>query len=371
MRYDLVAVVIFAIFLGIYLRLPHRELDWQGTILPLAREFAGADPGSLAPLEGKVVVITGPTSGIGLGLARAYSKLGARIVAVARSQRKLENLQQEIPNVFPVQADFVDLDDVKNAAERIMDKFDHIDMLINNAGIFEKDFELHSTTKGHDRTFTVNYLSHFLLTEKLAPRLKNSTILQMSSSAHWAVDGYDLIPSDSEPPIASKPGGSSFAYRAWRAYGNSKFAQILHARALRKYNPVLENARIVAVCPGFVATQIVFKQDSFIYKIHSSLHYPMDGYGLTSSLLISLNSTIETDYYVNSAMTAFPPIVLPHLFSQLRIRDAIAYVGVLAFFWGQKAFGGAQEALSSPETYDEIKMRALYDWSLNEVSEYL
>ena len=186
MTFRALLATLLAILFTMYLRQPHRELDWTGEIFPMARRFADAESSDFhTPLAAKVVVITGCTSGIGLGLARAFAKLGAKVVAIARSDRKLSSLQEELPSVITVKADLGDLSSVSQGAGKILETLDRIDILINNAGMFEKNFlKKDSTPQGHDRVFTVNYLSHFLLTLKLSPILTNATIVHTVSS-HW------------------------------------------------------------------------------------------------------------------------------------------------------------------------------------------
>jgi len=116
--------------------------------------------------------------------------------------------------------------------------------------------------QGFDRVFTVNYLSHFLLTEKMIPLLQKSAdarVVQVSSSYHWGVDGSDLLPGPhGESPIASRPGGSHglVLFRSQRSYANSKLAQIYHARAFKRYHPDLTNIRLISICPAWVGTSI-------------------------------------------------------------------------------------------------------------------
>jgi NAD(P)-dependent dehydrogenase (short-subunit alcohol dehydrogenase family) len=196
-------------------------------------------------LNGVVVLITGATSGIGLGLTRWLYRHDATVIAMGRSASKLEALynelrQQEFDNntkdgersvlvqqpqrFFPVVADFADLQSVSSAVDAMVrgeyyDDFvssdpdedapsdathfpDHIDILVNNAGMhlgletmWDPTYQP-ATKDGYDLVFQTNYLAHFLLTEKLLPTLlarsSSPRVVQVTSTFHFAVDGSDL-----------------------------------------------------------------------------------------------------------------------------------------------------------------------------------
>jgi len=139
-RTSFILVCIFAIF-----------WQWKQPLLPisyynqLAWQQRHPDTVSKAsieqPLVGVTVVITGPTSGLGLGLAKTLYRMGATIVAVGRSPSKLSSLNtvlasldNESHRVYTFVADFTDLVSVSKAADAILAKFDSLDFLINNAG---------------------------------------------------------------------------------------------------------------------------------------------------------------------------------------------------------------------------------------------
>lgn len=251
-------IAVLAIVLGILSNVPHRELEWDEKVLPMARSFAHVVEDTDTPLSHKIVVITGATSGIGLSLTKKLSRLGATVVALGRSPAKLAALRDEIGTVQTVQVDLVDLESVAKAAHNISTTHERIDILVNNAGIhdgMDNIFGKLETKQGYDKVFGVNYLAHYLLTAKLAPTVMNATdpvIVQVSSSYHWVVDGSDLRPIGDKPPTASQRGGShGFGlFRSTRSYANTKLAQILHSRALHRRHPILSKARIVNVCPA-------------------------------------------------------------------------------------------------------------------------
>jgi retinol dehydrogenase 12 len=274
------AIVVVAL-VAILLARPHPELDWENHIIPMARQYTDNSEGIL-PLTGVTVVISGATNGIGLSLTRALSKLGATVIGMGRSSQKLAALTEEIPTVLPIKADFSDLASVARAADEIVKSTEKIDILINNAGMNHGGTNTWSTSpQGYDTVFVVNYLSHYLLTEKLATTIANSTkpmVVQLSSSYHRGVDGWDLVPTETQAPIASLPGGSpGFGiFRSQRSYANSKLAQILHARALKRRHPVLGKARVVSVCPTWVQTNITTSSGKHVCppNLHSLSDFP-------------------------------------------------------------------------------------------------
>jgi NAD(P)-dependent dehydrogenase (short-subunit alcohol dehydrogenase family) len=365
-------------FVAVWLGIPHRQLDWQGDVLPMAHKKMGLTSPTDTPLAGIVVVITGSTSGIGLALTESIAKLGATVVAIGRSKSKLTQLQHDVEGVIPIVADLNDLQSVAKAADEIREKFDHIDILINNAGMHYK-FTLHhpSTPQGYDQVFSVNYLSHFLLTEKMIPLLKNSTrptLIEMSSSYHWAVDGSDLMPFNNEAPIAARPGSTHILFwRDQRSYANSKLAQILNMRALQRQDG-LSGIRMVSVCPGWVGTQIAGKQGSAVHFILNSLAFDASSWGLASTFHAMFDSN-DDDFYISSKFQVVFRYLIP-LFKQpwtyrVGLRDLIGNLLAFAMILGQKFVAEAHGAISSPESYNVTLQDSLYTWSKQAVAEFL
>jgi NAD(P)-dependent dehydrogenase (short-subunit alcohol dehydrogenase family) len=397
MRLTYVFVAVLAVAVALlriaFVRITPKEVDWDGVVIPMARAAlgrgeAGEDGTTTSnrpPLEGVKVVITGATNGIGLSLARALTqRLGATVIAVGRSEVKLQQLKGELgDSVTTVQADLVDLSSVSRAADKISETFDSIDVLINNAGItypssFTLDTTRFATQQGYDRLFVTNYLSHVLLTEKLLPKLQSSprpTVVQVTSTFHWGVDGSDLVPSkDGDLPIvAARPGGSHglLYFRAQRAYANSKLAQLYHARSLkRRYS----NFRVVSVCPSWVGTDIVGPDGDPAHEVIMTMGYRVDGWGISSALFGLFANETGDDYYTN---TGFFNLMTP-LFSRMPqwtytvgVRDAITVTYALAGLVGQHFFSGIAPTRSSPESYDTQKGEALWDWSYKALTPYL
>lgn len=141
-------------------------------------------------LNGKHVVITGATAGIGQASAIALAKAGARITLVARSQQKAEDTLSEIKAVsgrddhrYAI-ADFSSLESVRKGAEEILSWGDKIDILQNNAGYAAP--ERRETVDGFEENFAVNHLAPFLLTGILLPLISNegSRIVNVGSHSY-------------------------------------------------------------------------------------------------------------------------------------------------------------------------------------------
>jgi NAD(P)-dependent dehydrogenase (short-subunit alcohol dehydrogenase family) len=378
------ATTLAVALVGIILAVPHRDLDYDKVIIPMAQRYAGDSnetPSQQQPLSDTIVVVTGATSGIGLALTRALSKMGAQVVALGRSSSKLADLKEELPSIQIVKVDLSDLESVSQAADQLITSFPRIDILVNNGGMHAGYGNFAASPpnpQGFDPVFAVNYLSHFLLTEKLSSSLSKSTrpvILQTSSSYHWGVDGSDLLPEESGSPIASQPGGSHgwYVWRGQRSYANSKLAQIYHARSLKAQHPDLAKARIVSFCPGWVATSIAGK-GSFGDSLMDKFAFPMEGWGIASALHAMFEDNDE-DYYINTqGFKAFEYLFadLPPWFYKTGLRDLVSLCSATLGLIVQRVVPYAgHPGVSSPESYNATIRDALYDWSQKAVAKWI
>jgi len=207
---------------------------------------------------GKVVVITGATSGIGRIAAERLAAQGARIIIVARDQnraeRSLARLRTIAPNVAHRAhiANLLSLAATRQVGDRIAAEEPRIDVLINNAGSIFSTRAV--TVDGLERTFALNHMAYFVLTHQLRERLIASAPARIVNTASAAHQGQFLDFDDLQ---------MEKHYRARTAYGRSKLANILFTRELARG---LSGTGVTANClhPGFVATGLG-QRDSVIF----------------------------------------------------------------------------------------------------------
>jgi retinol dehydrogenase 12 len=200
-------------------------------------------------MQGKVVVITGATSGIGQVAAEYLAALGARLVLVARDPARGERTLAQLRHIAPKgghgvhYADLSRLSEMKRVAGEIAAAEPRIDVLINNAGAFFNARRL--TEDGLEMTFALNHIAYFVLTAGLLDRLKAAAPARVVSTASGAHRSASLDFGDLQ---------TAKGYAGFRAYGRSKLCNILFTRELARR---LSGSGITANCihPGFVATR--------------------------------------------------------------------------------------------------------------------
>ena len=197
----------------------------------------------------KVVVITGATSGIGEVAADHLAQAGARIVLIARDHERGEKTRRHLHAVAGHAdhtvhyADLSRLSEMKRVAKEIADIEPHIDVLINNAGAMFTSRLV--TSDGLEKTFALNHMSYFVMTNVLLDRLKATPGARIVSTASDAHKSAKLNFDD----LQSERGYSGFV-----VYGRSKLANILFTRELARR---LAGTGVTANClhPGFVDTR--------------------------------------------------------------------------------------------------------------------
>ena len=201
-------------------------------------------------LSGKVIVVTGATSGIGFETARVLAERGAHTVIVGRNEEKLETslakLKDQSGNsdIESLRCDFASQAQIRRAAEEFKKRLSRLDVLVNNAGaVFLSRAE---TEDGVERTLDVNHLGYFLFTVLLLDLLKASAPARIVNVASDAHEGASFNFADP---------GLQEGYAPMKAYGQSKLANLLFTYELAKR---LEGSGVTAnaLHPGFVATNI-------------------------------------------------------------------------------------------------------------------
>jgi retinol dehydrogenase-14 len=202
-------------------------------------------------MDGKVVLITGATSGIGKVTAKALAGMGAKVVIFGRDQSKGEQLLAEVRTASGeghadfILCDLASLNDVRKSALEFRSRFDRLDVLIDNAGGINGKRRV--TVDGFEYTFGVNHLAHFVLTNLLLDKLKASApsrVVVTSSSAHTFghIDFEDLM--------------TERRYGFMKVYGQSKLANALFTFELARR---LDGTGITVNCfhPGAVRSNFV------------------------------------------------------------------------------------------------------------------
>lgn len=202
---------------------------------------------------GRTAVVTGANSGIGFETARALAQKGATVVLACRSPEKgelaLERIRRESPaaDVSLAPLDLADFDSVAACARALGERFDRLDLLINNAGVMVPP--LSRTRQGFELQFGTNHLGHFALTGRLMPLLTSAPrarVVVVSSVIvnHAQIDLGDLS-FDRRP------------YRRWAAYGQSKLANLMFALELaRRLDTARSGVAAIAAHPGGTATDL-------------------------------------------------------------------------------------------------------------------
>ena len=199
---------------------------------------------------GKRVVITGPTSGIGLAAAEELAMRGAKLTIVARDPSKAKAVANRI-GAEVVLADLASKSSIGRAADEILARHARIDVLVNNAGVYLTSRQL--STDWIEMTWAVNHLAPFLLTNLLLERLKASAPARIITTASDAHAGASV-------PFDDLDGSRAYATRSiagpgFVRYGQSKLANVLFTAELARR---LEGTGVTANCfhPGLVATGI-------------------------------------------------------------------------------------------------------------------
>ena len=226
-----------------------KEYQWSN-ILAMIRNNRLDPKICTGDFTGKLVVITGATSGIGYHTARKYASRGARLLCINRNLQKSEALCLEIESEFGVRCDYKIADlsklrDIHNVAGELSKLQDPIDVLIHNAGIYLTKREL--SADGIEKVFVIQHLASFIINFILMDKLRSQTkarIIMVNSEGHrfaaWGLRLDDL-------------NWDKRRYSGLKSYGSAKLAQLLSMIVL---NEQLQNSGVSvnAMHPGAVRT---------------------------------------------------------------------------------------------------------------------
>jgi len=258
-------------------------------------------------LTGKVAVVTGGNSGIGLETVRALSYAGCNVVLCCRNTEAGQQAADDVKASFPEnkgtlsveQLDLNDLGSVKDCADRINKSYEKVNILILNAGVIART--LTRTKQGLEQHFGVNYVGHHYLTNLLLPKMKESSvteegrIIAVSSIAHHLgkIDMKDLNFDERK-------------YSGFSAYGQSKLAAILMCRYLAdRFENEGVNIKAFSLHPGAIATKL---QDDtryvkFLFKMFSFLCKTPDE-GASTTIYACTEDNLPSGSYLSHCKTA-------------------------------------------------------------------
>ena len=213
------------------------------------------------PMAGKIVLVTGGTSGIGKATATGLASMGAHVAINGRDLGRAEAVAVQIrgatgnPRVDAFGADMSSQAEVRRLAAEVLDSYPRLDVLINNVGGFWAT--RHVTEDGLEQTFAVNHLAAFLLTDLLLDRLKTSApsrVVSVSSGAQsiGTIDFEDLQ--------------GERVYSGQTAYNQSKLASVMFTYELARH---LDGTGVTATVlhPGVVNTAFGAEDPSWIFKV--------------------------------------------------------------------------------------------------------
>jgi NAD(P)-dependent dehydrogenase (short-subunit alcohol dehydrogenase family) len=215
---------------------------------------SGFTTASIPDLDGRTAIVTGANSGIGLTTALALAARGARVILAVRDQTRGEAAAATIKGAAEVR--LLDLSRLASVRAFAAGWSGPVDLLVNNAGVMVPP--LTRTDDGFELQFGVNHLGHFALTGLLWPSLTPAArVVTVSSGVHQAgrIDFDDL-------------NWQRRRYRAWRAYGQSKLANLLFTSELqRRLTAAGSGVLALAAHPGYAATNLQSRGGSRLARL--------------------------------------------------------------------------------------------------------
>jgi NAD(P)-dependent dehydrogenase (short-subunit alcohol dehydrogenase family) len=210
----------------------------------------------LPDMTGRSVIVTGANSGIGRAAARAFAGAGARVVLAVRDTAKGETAAAAMPGTTEVRRlDLASLASIRDFADGWSGP---LDLLVNNAGVMVPP--LSRTAEGFELQFGTNHLGHFALTNLLLPEVTGRVVTVSSTGHRMGTIDFDDLNWERKP------------YKPWRAYGQSKLANLLFTAELQRRlteagSPVLATA----AHPGYAATNLQFHSGRRVNEIVSRI----------------------------------------------------------------------------------------------------
>ena len=195
------------------------------------------DPLNTFRLDGKVAIVTGASSGIGAQTVKLFSSLGAKVIAAARREDRLQELANQYPNVMAVKCDVGDEADCKNLVDIVIKEYEKIDILINNAGISDPIPALEEDLNQFKRVIQIDLISCFHLAQLCAQHMETQesggAIVNVAS-----IHGFVGSSPNNQPGYTAAKGGLINLTRElaleWARHG----------------------IRVNAIAPGYISTEL-------------------------------------------------------------------------------------------------------------------
>jgi NAD(P)-dependent dehydrogenase (short-subunit alcohol dehydrogenase family) len=254
------------------------------------------------PMENRIHLLTGGTSGIGKEIAIACAKQGDTVILLARNVPKAEAMIQEFTQSHPnakgsfnvVNADFSDLQSVKTACEEVRSKYTTIDIINNNAGIMNFDYQ--ESKDGIEETLQVNVLAPLLITHLLLDLVsKNGKILFTASALHQGDINFENLEFKD-------------SFSAFKVYRQSKLGIILLTRYLAK-EYANQQVGFYAIHPGVVNTQLG-RSAGWFSRLFFKLMGTTPQKGAETHLFVlgkENHELVSGEYYAKSKVTKITP----------------------------------------------------------------
>jgi NAD(P)-dependent dehydrogenase (short-subunit alcohol dehydrogenase family) len=241
--------------------------------------------------SGRVAVVTGANSGLGLSTARELARAGATVVIACRNTSKGDQAADTIRAAVPAadvevsELDLADLTSVREFAARTGSAHPRLDLLINNAGVMAPPRG--TTTNGFETQFGTNHLGHYALTGLLLSELlaaPEPRVVTLSSGAHRiGTMNFDDLQSERR-------------YNNWRAYGQSKLANLLFCFELQKRATAAgTELRSVAAHPGYARTNLQFAGPHWYEQLIMRFTNPILGQSADMGALPTLYAATAPD----------------------------------------------------------------------------
>jgi NAD(P)-dependent dehydrogenase (short-subunit alcohol dehydrogenase family) len=245
---------------------------------------------------GRIAIVTGANTGLGYETAFALAAKGAKVIMACRDRDKAEKARQEMLKQLPgvdlelMLLDMGNLQSVRDFSKFYIQKYDRLDLLIENAGLMIPPFS--KTKDGFESQFGVNYLGHFLLTNLLFTLMNKTTgarIITLSSNAH------------KRGKIDFKNLNAEKSYSKWGAYSQSKLACLMFAYELqRRLTKAGSNVIALSAHPGLSNTKLWQHVPKLLYNLLlpvSSLFMHSPRKAALPTLMAALDENIKGGQY--------------------------------------------------------------------------